>query len=310
MPGCYRIFISSLAFVLIFAFIADVNAGADKVGTVLAKNGERYENVVIKINHFYKVLKFKYRGKKINISFNDIEAVYDRHGNDISTYMLGRFYRPSEETRISREWKITAKSHEKVWRAIFGLHVNYSIPNGKYFGGLRPSFGYGGDIHLAFTHKIAGRFLVSKSGLKIDEIYRPYLYNSNYYVVDQDNNISIVMYIAAVEYYGHFDRKKNDYSLWYLSGGLGAASQNRSTIASIRINPVSPVTYYRESIVETKFAFYLGFGIIKSFNKRIGLSFDGDLYFVRAGDGPSSFSNDRSNFAYILDFKIGIASFY
>lgn len=298
-----------LALAFIIVSVLSAAAAADEYGTIVLKSGDRYEDVLYKVNNYYKVVKVDYEGKEVNISFIDIESIHDRHGRDITKKILGSRYAAPGETWLTEGSQVIRRSREKIWNAALRLGTNYSIPSGDYYDGIVAGFGFGGTVHLPITHQIAIQVLVSKSGMKVDEDFRIYLNDPNYSIVSQDYGISTVRYLAAVEYYQHIDRSKTERSFWYIYSGLGAAVHKITTDAIIRYNPTGEQIHVDDSSNESKFIISLGFGFVKSVSRDIGIDFDVNMDIVHIGTVPSDTFGDDIVYAYIFDFKIGLMGF-
>lgn len=304
-PRKLSVFICSLLIVL---FISSVAVAKD-IGTVILKNGEKYENVVYAVDRVYKVIKFEYEDKKKNVSFIDIEAILNPDGEDITAKILKRYYKPSRETWLSEESKIIKRARAKKWNTMFRLGGNYSIPSGDYYDGIEPGIGFGGNVHFAINHQIAIQILVSRSGMRVEDSFGIYFYDPNISILSQEYGITTIRYLFALEYYQYLDKTKTENSLWYFYSGLGAAAHTITMKATFQNDLTGERIYIDESDNQSKFIISMGFGIVKMVSKELAVSFDANMDLVHAGTVESRTYGNDVVYAFIFDLKIGLALF-
>lgn len=295
----------SMLFILLFSGSIAV---AKDDGTVVLKSGTRYENITYSVDRFYKVVKFEYEGREKNVSFIDIEAIYDLEGNDVTDEKLGTRSGPRDETWLSEESDKVKTARAKDWNGMLRLGANYSIPSGDYYEGIKAGIGFEGSVHFAINRQVAVQALISRSGMKVDDNFRLYLIDPDYSLIDQHYSISTIRYLLGAEYYQPL-KWNDERSFWYLFSGLGAAVHKIKSRATMRYNPTGELAYLNDTSNQSKFVISLGFGVVKAMSKKVGLSFDGSMDLVHVGSVESR--NGREVvYAYIFDLKLGLIAFF
>jgi hypothetical protein len=257
-------------------------AQAKYLGTIITKSGEEYKDVSFKVNRTFKAITIDLDGKDKNISFDNIEVIYDPDGNNITGSVIGSYYKPKRETWRSETDPHLAELREKPWVAGFRLAPNFSIPIGGYYWGIDPGIGYEGDIWFAVTEQVDIRFTVSRSGMRVSRFFDPI-------------KLSAVRYVFSLQYHGRVADMIPGKVIPYAYTGLGAISHRFS--------------YAGESVTETDFITNLGGGVIVLFDEQVGVDFSANLDVVYVGAERDTYGISMMQYAYVLDFKIGLVTF-
>ena len=93
--------ITRITFYFLFSYLVMVLSALALEGTIVTKSGEKYENVQYKVLDYYKAVSIQLDGKKKNISFSEIEAIYDEDGYNIAADLLKNYYRPTNSEEPS-----------------------------------------------------------------------------------------------------------------------------------------------------------------------------------------------------------------
>jgi hypothetical protein len=198
MFSCKRLFMVQA--VLLFLLIGLSNPALGKnFGTIILKSGERYENTEYTVDKYFKLIVIKHEGEESEISFSDIQTIYDPSGNDITNKIMGGEYRRESETWLSKESAPIKKYRTKAWSVIVGVEGDFSVPLGDYFEGITSGIGYGANLRFALSESAALRFMVSRAGLKMGK-----------------------------ELYKHINWQSKDLSLWYGYAAMGIVKYTMS----------------------------------------------------------------------------------
>ena len=299
----YKRFTSQFLFisVLLFFLLAAVDTFAYEKGTIVTKDGQRFENVTYDILTAYKIIKFKQGEKDKNISFADIEAIYDSNGTDITASIIGGYYKPQKETWKSDTDPVVKTGKRAKFKVGWRLGANYSIPISDYYEGIEPGIGFGGDMFVSLTNNLSLRFLVSKSGMKVEDDFHLFHTGYEYTVLKEKYDITTMRYMLCFQYnniQGEVDHGK---TMFYFYSGLGVVSQKTTPDVLVRDNFDDALYSLTESVTENKFAINNGFGAMVFFSKTTGIDFliNADEVFVGNYYGGSSL-------AFIIDLKVGL----
>jgi hypothetical protein len=290
---------------IIFA-LAGNTALANHFGTIITKTGDEYKSVSFYVNTNYRIVTV-YSEIEKNISFTNIEAIYDTDGNDITADVLGGYYKPEKETWRSEDDPRTRKYREKPFNMGFRAGLNYSIPISDYYFGIDPGIGFGGDLIIAVTNEIDVRMIISKSGMKVSDQFRAPFYSTDPDVVILHQDISLVAlrYVFTVQYHKPLMRQLPGQITLYTYTGLGAIS-HRFHVELLAQDNLTYETYVMdESSTETKLLFNIGFGGIIMMSPSIGVDVCGDFNMVFAGTYGGSLQ-----YGYILDFRLGLVALF
>ena len=285
-----------LTLLLIILVSPAIHAGKKQYsGTVIMRDSVHYDSVRYDVDTYYKVLKVDTDEGEKNLSFSDIEAVYDNQGNDVTNIVLGGKYRP-EKTRwkseIDPEFQ---KARAKPWNVAINLGAGFSVPIGKYYEGIDPGLGTGGDFLIAVNREYSIRLSISNAGLKLGEEFQFVSIDPEVVILSQNNDFNSWRFLGGVQYTMYYDNME-----WYLYSSLGAV---KHTFA-IEVNTNQGLVEGDYS--ETKFMTSLGFGGIAHFSPKVGFNFGMNLDVIYVGSTNNS--NNYSLYgnvqtAIILDFK-------
>jgi hypothetical protein len=286
MFSCKRLFMVQA--VLLFLLIGLSNPALGKnFGTIILKSGERYENTEYTVDKYFKLIVIKHEGEESEISFSDIQTIYDPSGNDITNKIMGGEYRRESETWLSKESAPIKKYRTKAWSVIVGVEGDFSVPLGDYFEGITSGIGYGANLRFALSESAALRFMVSRAGLKMGKELYEY--------EQMGIKFSTMRYLGGVDFYKHINWQSKDLSLWYGYAAMGIVKYTMS-LGSVKTT-------------ESDFALGGGIGIIQMVAPDIG--FEGcisyELLFVNTGEESTYYESGN---AYIFDIRIGLTKFF
>lgn len=104
--------------ILIISVVLLSSVSAATTGTVVLKDGTRFENVKYSTSSYHRALTVTdtASGEKTNYRYSDIEAIFDEDGTNIAPQLLGKFYVPSEtkDTDVDTTRDETASNIEEV----------------------------------------------------------------------------------------------------------------------------------------------------------------------------------------------------
>jgi hypothetical protein len=289
-------------FILVFISLCGVSAfSASYEGTIVTRGGEKYEQVQFDVNSIYKVVIIKLDGEKRNISFDQIGAIYDLNGNDISSEVLKGYEAPSRETWISEKNPEFKRLNRRLWIVGFRFAGNFSIPSGDYFKAITSGIGLEGDFLVAVSREIAIKGTISKSGMKASKDYRYFSLDQNVEIPPEELHLNIMRYLLGVQYYARPPQLAAGKGLFYSYLSLGAISRRRAFFG-----PDDNLYYGESSDIQTRFLTSIGFGGTVLMSKHLGLDLSGevDIVFLDPGDYGNVVR------AYIIDFKIGLVCLY
>lgn len=89
-----RVTFGVLLALLIVTFLAGTAAAAYRTGTVITKTGVEYKAIVYSVDKDYRLVKVIQDEKTKNISFKDIQAIYNDAGENVAGRLLGGYYKP------------------------------------------------------------------------------------------------------------------------------------------------------------------------------------------------------------------------
>jgi hypothetical protein len=299
---------SKLAFriplLLILFLLSNVSIGqATDTATFKLKSGEEYKEVKFEVNDFYKTVSIEYEGKKINLSFNDIDLVTDNKGQDVTSKVLPGYYRPQKEEWLSRESKEYKAATANPWIGLFSIGGNFSVPAGDFYDGVKSGIGFEGDFRLALNHQIAVQFIVSRSGMQLSDNIHLVSYDPYLSILNENISFHATRYEAAVNFHQPFSRVSNDKSMWYGLSGLGVITHTTTTEATVRNINTGQIGNINDSQSNSKFAFMFGFGAIKMLSKHLGLDFGFTLDWVAVSSDNNNYHSGVS-YGYIFDLKL------
>jgi len=276
---------------------------ADDTVTITTTDGTVLENVGYRVDRTYKIFTAITETGDKNISFSDISSIVDADGNDITTKLLGEVYQPRAETWPTEESGVVRFSEKKLWILGFGAGLNYSLPSGNYYEGLKEGVGFGGVVKIPVTSKLAVRFDVSKAGIKADENYLTfYSYDPDIVIVGQDLGFTAMRYVVEMETFYRQDRVTPGKSIWYLHTGLGAI-YHKATLKLDYTQAGQPgIMTISEETGETKFIQTLGGGLMQLVTEQVGLDLGVNMDLVYAGSN----GNGDLQYALIFDLRVGL----
>lgn len=321
---------TALLIILCLILGSSVMAITEKTATITLNNGTIFENVVFKNIKDFHYLKVNINDEEKRISYTDIKSIIDPEGRDITARELNRAElqttvvdpppksnQPSESWLTEQEkkdppketWKSTndevfREARKKRWETAIGFHGNYSIPFGSYYEGIDPGIGFGGDFSIAFSSKLSGKFIVSKSGMKVSDEIGFYSIDPMVTILSEDISIRTIRFILAAQYNHHVINNNVFKGTWYFYTGLGITSEKGTIKAMVR-DDYSSVTYnIDESFSDSYFTMSSGGGYQHMISKKIAVDFGAqfDLLYIAANNGIVQY-------AYIFDLKIGLTAF-
>ncbi|MCX6827818.1 MAG: hypothetical protein NT002_00835 [candidate division Zixibacteria bacterium] len=292
-----------LLLTLIFLCAATA-ATASYEGTVVTKRGQKYEKVQFDVNSIYKVVIIKLNGEKKNISFDQVEAIYDLNDNDISSEVLSGYKEPSRETWKSEGDPAFKRLNRRPWVMGFRFAGDFSIPAGSYYEGITSGIGLEGDFLVAVSREVAIKGTISKAGMKASKDLRFYSDDPSIEILSQELNYDAMRYLLGVQYYARPPQLAAGKGLFYSYISLGVISRKLS--GKIYFRQGGDLYYGEPSDTETKFMTTFGIGGTILVSKHLGLDFGAEFDVVYLG------SDDYGNIgrAYVIDFKVGLVGLY
>jgi hypothetical protein len=304
------------AIVLVLCLTSVSLATLNKTGTITLKSGEVYENVPYKIDKVFKVVKITIAGDVRNVSFNDIALITDSKGKDITAKAIGKYYDgpmvlPDNSAKgwQSEHSEVYRLARVRLWKAAISFSGSYNFPAGDYYEGIGSGPGFEGSIRLSLNHEVALRFMVSKTGLGLKDDYYFYSLNPDTTIISQDIGFSGIRYLAAVEYYRHFNKAAKDMGMWYIYAGLGAFSNKMTLEMTLRRNSTSYTWNENSSYSEDKFILSFGFGMDKAFTPQIGIELGAGFDMEVVGSAENELGHEAPVYAYIFDLRAGLVFF-
>jgi hypothetical protein len=294
-----HLFYSCGLILLLFLFSVPL-VQAQQTGTVITKSGDKYENVIIKVNRIYKIIAVESDSLKKNISFDEIDKIIDADGKDVTIKMIEGHAPQAKETWKSEGDSELKKLHERFWKVGIHLGPNYSVSMGDYYEGITTGMGYEGTIHFTVSDEIGIRASISKAGLKTDQGWGLISLNPDLEIISQEYAMTATRYLAGVQYYRRPQAMLPGKAIFYMYTDLGIISHKVTGKISYRLYDVD---YYEEpSDSQSKFMTNLGGGVVVLISKKIGIDFGAEFDIVYAGTNSSG----SINYAGIFDFKIGL----
>ena len=299
----HNLFLKAILLSFVFLIFASSVESADYStydGTIVLKNGTKYEDISFKINSRFKTLTFKLEDEKKHVSFTNVDKIYDSEGDDITDQVLGNYYKPKadiqedkkaekkeekqaeiqlvdqnpvsneikqEDRWLSQDSKVYKKSQEKLWNTAIIIAPGYSIPSGFYYTGTTGGIGFGADLLLSLSRETTLRFSASKANITLKPPF-DFLSTNTY------------RYIVSFQYNKPLEQEIVDKSMYYFYSGLGTTNDE----------------------LDTHFTMTAGGGIIKMMSEEIGLNFELRL------DLPGAY--DESMQAVIIDLRFGLAAVF
>ncbi|PWB73506.1 hypothetical protein C3F09_05230 [candidate division GN15 bacterium] len=260
--------------VLILVLLAATTSAA----VIETRSGERFENVTYTVDSYYKVVKFELAGAKKNLSFNDIKAIYDDQGKDVTVSVLGPYSPPAQEKWQSEQAEVYREGRRKLWNLGFRAASNFTVPAGDYYEGINSGIGFEGDIILPLAREFSLRASVSRAGLKnAGTMINPAIgFHSMRYLLSAQYNVP--------------SQKDNPYAgIFYMYSGLGAIAHTFS--------------YGGVSTSETKFLTELGGGGVLFFTRGVGIDYSVSMGMVMVGSNGYG----TTQYGFLFDFKLGMA---
>jgi hypothetical protein len=278
-------------------------ARAEDIATIHLKSGTEYRDVPIKVDDIYKTIEIVWEGKKLNISYSDIESISDKDGKDITERVLGRAKKSSNETWLSKDSEQVRVKRAKPWNAIISAGGNYSIPSGDYYDGIDAGIGFDCDIRVAVSNRIAVQCLVSRSGAKVSDDLYIVSHDPNISIMDQDISIDITRYEVAVNVFEPISRVKEYPNYFYAFSGLGLATHTMTTKATLRNISTDETLRIEDKNTKNKFAMVFGLGFLSKLSKHAGIDFSGTMDMIPV-DAYTSSGEKTADYAYLFDFKL------
>ena len=296
----------------LFVFMALLLAGiasavaATHTGTIVLKNGERYENVKYKSDRALKVIQFVYQDEHHAVSFLDVDNVLTRGGRDVTSNALPGFAerRHPEETWQSEDSPEIKKARIPGWSARFHGYGSYSVLAGDYYEGLNGDIGFGTHIAVSITGNAAIRTIFGYSGIKTEEAVRFVSFDPQYRVVDQDVSFNALRFYLAAEYYKYLDWRERT-SMFYVYFGLGTVRTHGSAEVTLREVSTGAEIVDKSSSTEGKFSLCWGFGLSKLVSSRVALEGGAHMDMI-AFSASSGGYGSRTVYSYIFVFRLGL----
>ncbi len=313
-------------------FIVSLSPLAASQGTIILKNGEQFENVKYDTNNYYKNIRISLEDRIIELGFDHIEKVLDLDNKDITDKVLkkrdvssgsGEIDDKSEEdipffdltssntpvpdSDIPHRYLV---SPWKIWNFAIRFSGIHSIPIGDYYEGINSGIGFEGDFRLAVDHHLALRFIVSRSGMSIDDNLQLYSNFPDNEITDHKLKFHGIRYICAVEYYSHTDKNIKDFSMWYLYGGFGAIQHLTSLEVFFENTSTNETWSEKVTDKQSKFLLTGSFGVVKKVSEYLGIEGGVSLDIVSVGYGYNSYGERSHQYSYIFDIKAGICYFF
>lgn len=298
-----------LGFLLVLLLV--VLAANVQAGTIILKSGEKYENVEYRIDKTYDVVKVDLVGTTRNFSFHQIDAILDSNGNDKTLDAHGTVGARLREIWNSEQDEDVKQARARLWDASISPGGRYNVPMGDFYGGIVSGIGFGADVAFTVTHIIAIRIMIHQTGMEVDDVYAGTRHLVNFIYVSQNPSISEWGYQIAGQYYGYFDREKNDRSMYYIYGGLGALSHHFRSETTIRNSRPEWTQTSKAEDTQTNFTTSFGGGIIKMLSPQFGIDIGLHFDVVHLGSDPNTeflYLGSDKDYAYRLDLRVGLVA--
>jgi len=293
---------------LLNTILLSLAANAQPVSRVELTDGTIFENVTIEVDNTYKVITIYSGEERRTVSFTDVNLVLDLAGNDVTKDVLGKYYRAPEagpaqtpfldeaaQPCLPRQWPLYGG---------FSAYGNFSMPVGKGYEGITPSFGFGLDGFVAVGKQYALRASISKAGTGVDvgEMV------PGAEVLSSDLSLSVWRYFLCLQYHDWPDWRGEGKMLYYACAGLGVVTHKFSGTA-IYVTPIGGdlSVLHGDERTDSKLSYTFGLGMIAELTSRLGLNVatNLDLVFVGAHPSGSTFGgNVQIN--GIFDLRVGL----
>jgi hypothetical protein len=292
-----------ICFLLVILFAAIPVHAEEYAGTVVTKSGEKFTDISFQVNRIYKIVAIKAGAEKKNISFEQVETIYDEKGNDITAAILEDYYKPEAETWKSKDDQGIKKLKRRRWAVGLRPGGNFSLPIGDYYEGIKSGIGYEGSLWIAINRETSVIATISKTGMAFDKAYGFYSIDPEYTIINQNIKFSAVRYLISVQYNTAPVEYIAGKSIFYLNTGMGVI--NNKISADLTYSYGGQTLRETSSTTQTKFMTEIGGGVMVLILKKVaadfGAAFD-IIYLGRGADGGASY-------AAILDFKFGLTAF-
>ena len=300
------------AVIVIFCLSSISRADLNKTGTITLKSGQVYENVDYKVVSIYQVIVITDNEGTRDIYFNDIEKITDMNGDDITGEILGKHH--SGSITKPKNYKPAGpatyrQSYTKLWHAAVRVAGTFSSPVGDYYEGIGAGLGFEGDVRIAATYEMAFRFMVSRTGLGLEDDWFFYSLNPDTTILSQNYKFTGLRYVAAIEYYRHFNNAHSNMNMWFIYGGLGSFSNKITMEMRLHRNSTNENWDVNDLYTENKFILSFGAGFDMAITPQVAIEIAGgyDMEFI--GSAETSSGDRQVVNAYILDLRAGLVFF-
>jgi hypothetical protein len=287
------------------------SAGAANDVTVVTKAGDRYEHASITIDNQYKTIKIVSGDTKKNISFTDVQVIYDKNGKDITSKFVKGYAQPSRNTWSRIDDPSFIESKRLPYTLGLRFAGNFSVPFGDYYDGIESGIGYEGDIIVPVTAEYALRASMSVSGMKVGAM-PPFEFAPlppHVSVTGYDLSIQAIRYTLALQLQRPLDRLRRDKGMWFTYAGLGAITHKFDASVTLYHDSLLQYSTGTSETSETKFLTNIGFGILPMITSDVGLDLSVNLDMVWVGsENTQGYGGSYSGmaFGYVFDIKAGV----
>ena len=265
--------------VMMFLILAQTSWAVD-ASRIQLRDGKVYRNVTFEVDSRFKVIVIHVGDMTRNVSFPDVELILDEVGHDVTARYVGEQY--SLPGHGDQGGGTAGDSHSELPYAImFGVNGTLSVPIGEYYQRIKPGIGFGGNVRIPVSRKLAVRVGISKSGMKVDNAY-----------YSPDVDFDAWRYYGGLEYYKWPRWQLHRRTMPYFFCGLGAITNSLS--------------YDRGALIrsKTKFIITVGGGAVAMLEESLGLDFTAVTDLVVVGNDAYG----DAQYAMVLDLRIGLVT--
>jgi hypothetical protein len=286
-------------------------AAATHTGTIVLRDGTRYQSVEFQVQHDMRVVQFRYEGRNHVIGFNDIRKVLSRANEDITAQTLkppdperpiprsreapGLFEDPTEAPGLFKDPR--AKS-TWTWRIhVFG---DYSLPAGSYYSGVGGSIG--GGVHLCLPAN-------SRIGLML-AVHRAGFSSRNHHSRIRGTKGSAIGVQAGLETFWSWDAYHGMQGLSFAYAGVGLVTHEvRKDVIAGDFGSLPYIVGLSDS--QKTFAGCLGFGAIFPLGEYIYLHAGTHWEIMKLDAYPQVYApTGEGGLVFLGALQLGLAAMY
>jgi len=178
-------------------------ADDDETVTIVATDGTRYETDEYFVGYEYRLITFVSNGQKLSIGFDQIEAVLDSHGTDITVDVLGPVDWETGRRMSPDEWK-------KLWGGYVHAGINTPSLHGDYDKNLQSQLGFQAEAMMSGSRSVDFRFAFVVTGIELDP--------------DNERTFNAWEYYIAIQYHTRPKLMTAGNFFLYGYGGVGGIS--------------------------------------------------------------------------------------